>query len=166
MRPEDFIVGRNTGRNEFSSHVRTLGKFGKLSDFVLVLDGDSREMEMELKAVAKKYGHALQPLFLPGYASLEQWLWEILRTRPDDYARTFGLAEADMKKMTDRVIDLVEGSVQQRDAAKAALGVFADYINRNVQDVARSVGRMEAETGAIPGFLQDLREQIERWRTF
>ena len=30
LRHEDFVTGRNTGRNDFPSHVRTLGKFGKL----------------------------------------------------------------------------------------------------------------------------------------
>ena len=66
LRHEDVIIGRNTGRDEFPSHVRTLGKFGKLADFIVVLDGDSREMENRLKAVAEEYGHSLQPLFLPG----------------------------------------------------------------------------------------------------
>ena len=44
LRHEDVIIGKNTGRDEFPSHVRTLGKFGKLADFIVVLDGDSREM--------------------------------------------------------------------------------------------------------------------------
>ena len=164
LRPEDFIVGRNTGRSEFSSHIRTLGKFDKLSDFVVVLDGDSREMEMELKEVALEYRHALQPVFLPGDTSPEQWLWGNLRARPDQYAEALGLAEADMKRMTDRVAKLIEGAVQQCDAAKAALRAFAEDISRNVADVARTVGRMEAEAGAIPEFLQVVREQINRWR--
>ena len=29
LRHEDFVIGRNTGRTEFPSHVRMLGKFGK-----------------------------------------------------------------------------------------------------------------------------------------
>ena len=65
LRHEDIVVGRNTGRSEFPSHIRMLGKFHKLADFVVVLDGDSRAMENELKAVAKEYGHPLEPIFLP-----------------------------------------------------------------------------------------------------
>ena len=166
LRPEDVKVGRNTGKDEFPGHVRTLGKFGKLSDFILVLDGDSRDMENRLKAVAEEYGHLLQPLFLPGDASPEHWLWGIVRARPDDYADTFGLAAADLKTMTDRVANLVEGAVQQRDAAKAALGAFADDLGRTVPDIARSVGRRAAENGAIPELLHALREQIGRWRNY
>ena len=166
LRHEDIVVGRNTGRDEFRSHVRMLGKFGKLSDFVLVLDGDSHAEENRLKAVARDFGHPLQPLFLPGNASPEQWLWDILRARPDDYAATFGLAVTDMKAMTDRVAHLGEGAVQQRDAAKAALGVFADDIQRSVPEIARSVARRESENNAIPEFLLGLKEQIGRWRSF
>ena len=35
LRHEDVIIGRNTGRDEFAGHVRTLGKFAKLRDFIL-----------------------------------------------------------------------------------------------------------------------------------
>ena len=166
LRHEDIVVGRNTGRDEFPGHVRTLAKFGKLSDFILVLDGDSREMENDLKAVAGEYGHALQPLFLPGDASPEQWLWGILRIRPGEYADAFGLAEADMRHKTDRVEHLVEGAVQQRDAAKTCLRAFADDIRRTVPEIARNVGRNEAKNNEIPELLHALKDQIIRWRRF
>ena len=164
MRHEDVVVGRNTGRDEFPSHVRTLGKFGKLSDFVLVLDGDSRAEENRLKTVAEEFGHRLQPLFLPGDASPEQWLWGILRKRPGDFAATFGLTVADMRTMMDRAENLGQGAVQQRDAAKADLGVFASDIRRTVPEIARSVGRSEAESNAIPELVLALKEEIGRWR--
>ncbi len=165
LRPEDFIVGRNTGRDEFPSHIRTLGKFGKLSDFIVVLDGDSRAMENRLMEVAKGYGHSLQPLFLPGDASPEQWLWKILRARPGEYANVLGLTETDIRHITDRVANLVEGAVHQSDAAKTSLRAFAEDINRTVPDIARSIGRREAENNAIPEFLGALKEQIVRWRS-
>ena len=164
LRHEDVFVGRNTGKDEFPGHVRALGKFRKLSEFIFVLDGDSRAMENNLKAVAEEYGHRLQPLFLPGDASPEQWLWEVLRARPDELAADFGLAAADMKRLTERAVNLGEGAVQQRDAAKAALGVFADDIRRAVPDIARVVGRSEAESNAIPELRRGLEEQIDHWR--
>ena len=165
LRPEDIVVGRNTGRDEFSNHIRTLGKFGKLSDFIVVLDGDSRAMENKLKEVAKEYGHPLQPLFLPGDASPEQWLWGILRARPGEYANVLGLTETNITQITDRVANLVEGAVQQGDAAKTSLRAFAEDINRTVPNLARSIGRSEAENNAIPEFLGVLKEQIVRWRS-
>ena len=164
LRHQDIIVGRDTGRDEFPSHVRALGKFGKLSDFIMVLDGDSRAMENKLKTIAEAYGHPLQPVFLPGDASPEQWMWGILRARPEDYAAMFGLAMADMETMTDKVAHLVEGAVQQRDAARAALGTFAEEIKRTVPGIARIVGRREADQNAIPELAVALKEQIGRWR--
>ena len=71
-----------------------------------------------------------------------------------------------MKVMTDRVIDLGEGAVQQRDVSKAALGIFAEDIRRTVPEIARIVGRREAENNAIPEFVLALKEQIDRWRRF
>ena len=41
----DVVIGCNSGRDEFPGHVRTLAKFGRLSNFILVLDGDSRGLE-------------------------------------------------------------------------------------------------------------------------
>ena len=166
LRHEDIVVGRNTGRNEFPSHIRTLGKFRKLSDFLVVLDGDSRKMENELKAIAQGYGHQLQPLFLPGKTSPEQWLWKILHARAGDYAGTLGLTVADMTTMTQRVMNLVAGAVHRRDEAKTALGAFADEIGRTVPDIARAVGKVEAENNTIPELLAGLEEQIARWRNF
>ena len=164
LRPEDVFVGRNTGKGEFPGHVRALGKFRKLSEFIFVLDGDSRAMENNLKVVAEEYGHRLQPLFLPGDASPEEWLWGILRVRPDDFAGMFGLAEADMRKMTVQAEKLGEGAVKQADAAKAALGIFAADIQRTVPEIARSVGRSEAESNAISELKRGLEDQINHWR--
>ena len=166
LRHEDIIVGRNTGSAEFTAHVHALGKFKKLSDFLVVLDGDSRSMENKLKKVAAEYGHPLQPLFLPGETSPEQWLWEIIRTRPNDYALAFGLSVADMRSMTDRVAQLVEGALQQRDRAKAAVQAFAEDIEGTVPEIARRVARSEANSKEMTEFLTALREQISSWRRY
>ena len=166
LRHEDVVVGRNTGNSEFPAHIHALGKFKKLSDFLVVLDGDSRDMGNKLKVVAQEYGHRLEPLFLPGETSPEQWLWEILSAGPNEYAVAFGLSEADMILMTRRVGQIVEGNVKQRDRAKAAVWAFADEIGRTVSEVARSVGRKEAENGSIAEFLIALRDQISSWRLY
>ena len=40
-RHDDFVVGRDTGSDEFRGHIHAFGKFGKLAGFVFVLDGDA-----------------------------------------------------------------------------------------------------------------------------
>jgi len=166
LRHEDIVVGRNTGRNEFPGHLRTLGKFRKLSGFIVVLDGDSREMESELKAVAKEYGYPLQPMFLPGNTSPEQWLWEALKTRLEEYANGLGLQVGEMRTLMDRIAGLVDGAVQQNDAPKALILAFAEEVHRTVPQIARIAGRTEARHDGIPELVQGLQEQIERWRSF
>ena len=42
LRHEDFVIGRNAGKTEFPAHIRMLGRFGKLENFLLVLDGDAQ----------------------------------------------------------------------------------------------------------------------------
>ena len=160
----DVLIGRNTGRNEFAGHLRTLGKFGRLNDFVLVLDGDSRDLETKLQATAEEYGHHVQPLFLPGDAPPEQWLWDRLRRRPDDYAAKLGLSVADLERTLRDLERLASGAVHRRDAAKAAVGSFAAELDQTVPDLARIVGQREAEANAIPELLAGLTEQINTWR--
>ena len=164
LRHEDVIIGRNTGSGEFPGHVRTLGKFGKLSDFIFVLDGDSRAMENNLKSVATKCGSSVQPLFLPGDGPPEQWLWETIRKKTSEYASTLGRTADDLERSMRRLEQLAGGAVQQRGVAKAALSAFADNLDRTVPDIARIVGHREAEKGKISEFVVGLKEQIDRWR--
>ena len=164
LRHEDVIIGKNTGRGEFPGHVRTLGKFDKLADFIFVLDGDSRAMENKLKAVGTEYGHAVQPLFLPGERSPEQWLWDAVRGETAAYEALLGRAAADLERSMLDVGRLVAGAVQQQGEAKAALGAFANSVGRTVPEIARIVGQREAGENAIPEFLVALKEQIASWR--
>ena len=160
----DVFIGRNTGRDEFPGHIRTLAKFDKLSGFIVVLDGDSRAMEDPLQAIAEQHGHALQLLFLPGDGPPEQWIWDTLGKRPDEYGPRLGLAAADMRKSMQDIERLFEGAVHQRDAAKVTVTALADQLQRTVPDIARIVGRHEAERNAIPDLLAGLMTLIDRWR--
>ena len=164
FRHEDIVVGRDTGSGEFPGHVRTLAKFHKLAEFILVLDGDSRSMEVQLRAIAEQHGSALHLLFLPGDGPPEQWIWNRLRKRPREYAPKLGLTVKDLGTLMQDLERLVEGAVQQADASKTALNALADRIDRLVPDIARIVGQGEAERKAVPEFLDELKERINRWR--
>ena len=90
LRHEDFVIGRNAGKTEFPAHIRMLGRFGKLENFLLVLDGDARDMEQRIKQAANEYGRSVQPLFLPGNEPPERWIWQTLRRRGDHVRVIFG----------------------------------------------------------------------------
>jgi len=59
---------------------------------------------------------------------------------------------------------LTEGAVKRQDAARTALGSFAAMILSEVPEIARIVGRSEAERNSMPEFLVGLKEQIGMWR--
>lgn len=166
LRHEDFVIGRNTGRDEFPSHVRTLGKCEKLRGFVVVLDGDSRHMETSIKLIAEDYGHSMQPLFLPGTAPPEGWIWEVLQRNAQDYAASLGLTPPDMERKMREIDQMMEGAVQQRLLAKANLEVFASEVGRSVPEIGRIIGRRETERRGegIAELLVQLEEQIDVWR--
>ena len=136
LRHDDFTIGRNTGQSEFPSHVRTLGKFGKISDFLLVLDGDSRAYEAAIASAASEYGQSIKPLFLPGDGPPEAWLWRMLETHRDDYAHRLGIAAPAMEQSMRGIAQTLAGALGSRGPEKAALTQFADSINRTVPEVA------------------------------
>lgn len=168
LRNDDFVIGRNTGRDEFPGHVRTLGKFDKLWDFVIVLDGDSRDKASAIVQAAQEFSHPLEPLFLPGDGPPEAWIWRRFERAPDDYAPLLGMTVSVMRARHREIEQLFEGRVRNRaDSAKGALEAFCNALERMVPDVARLVGRREAERGGGDGmaaFVGQLKEQIEAWR--
>ncbi len=161
----DIVIGCNSGRDEFPGHVRTLAKFGRLSNFILVLDGDSRKLEEGLETIAERRGHAVHVLFLPGDGPPEQWLWEAVRKRRDAYAERLGTTAADMQRTMRDLERLVDGAVRQRqDMAKVAIGSLAHRLERTVADIARIVGQREARTEALYELVDGLKKLIEQWR--
>ena len=164
LRHEDVVVGRDTGKDEFAGHIRTLAMFNKLTDFVFVLDGDARNLEHKLRAAADKFGHTVRLLFLPGGGTPEQWLWDAIRRRPADYSSHLGILQSDLVSRMEDLQRSIEGAVQQKDEARVALSDLAQALGRTPPEIARIVGRVETEQGAIPELVEALRDRIETWR--
>ncbi len=169
LRHEDFIIGRNTGRAEFPAHVRTLGKFGKLLDFVFVLDGDAHDMKSRVEQAARQYDQIVDPLFLPGKEAPERWIWLRLEDDVEVFASLLGLRADEMKRLMQEVHQTMEGAVSgDRSVAKAMLETFAEEVKRSSAELGRIVGRQDAETNhsGMAEFLIKLKEQIGAWRRF
>lgn len=166
LRHDDYIIGRDTGQSEFPSHIRTLGKFGKLSDFLLVLDGDSRSHEAVLRSTAADFGQSIQPLFLPGNGAPETWIWGILENHRNDYATPLGITSAHLEQRMRSIRQMVDGAVRQQNPDKIALEELSLEIERSVSEIARIVGQHEAQRshGEAATFLVQLEEQIMAWR--
>ena len=168
LRHEDFVIGRNTGKAEFPAHIRMLGRFGKLEDFLLVLDGDARDMETPIQHAANEYGRSVQPLFLLGNEPPEGWIWQTLRRRRDVYAPLLGLSPQDMDRRMRDIDQMMAGMVRQGDHSKAALEAFATELSQTGPGIARIAGRRETQDSQpeLAEFLVPLGERINAWRQF
>ncbi|WP_419937038.1 AAA family ATPase [Candidatus Palauibacter sp.] len=167
LRHEDVVVGRDTGKDEFPGHIRTLGMFKKLADFIFVLDGDARDLEGALRAAGDEVGQRARLLFLPGEVMPEQWLWEAIRSRPADYANHLGISQSDLVDRMDHLQRSIGGTVQQSvaaQAARAALSSLAQALDRTPPEIARIAGRVETQHGTLSEFVGALRDRIETWR--
>lgn len=166
LRPEDFVIGRNTGRDEFPAHIRALGKFRKLRDFIFVLDGDSRGKEEHLVRLAEQYSHGLRPLFLPGEGPPEEWMWEALSEHPDEYQELVGMSAQDISREMGRIGQVLEGKLERGSYAKALMRAFAHRLNRHAAALARIVGQREAIRGGyyMGELIAGLTERINLWR--
>jgi len=166
LRHDDFTIGRNTGRGEFSAHIRTLGKFQKLENFVFVLDGDAKSEEAKLKQVGLDYESKIEPLFLPGNGSPEEWIWRTIERDKEGYAEAIGTSATDLAQQNAKMERLFQATDKQQETYKNMLRGFAEGLRRSEYEVARIVGRREAErnSGEIAAFTISLEEQIARWR--
>lgn len=166
LQHEDIVIGRDTGQREFPGHVRALSKFGKMNDFLFVLDGDSRDIEPRIQNAALQYGQVAMPLFLPGNGSPESWIWGILKDRPDKYGELLGVQAAGLAQRIDGIERLVEGGVRQKDSAKTVLYELSIELSRTVPEIARIVGKQESQSrkGEVAELLAQLQERINAWR--
>ena len=168
LRRDDFVIGRNTGSAEFPAHVRMLGKFGKLSDFVFVLDGDARSVRPVMQKAARAYEQLVEPLFLPGKKSPEHWIWKRLGESPKRFAKSLGQSAADLRRRMREIEQTMEGAVKGRDLHKGLLEALAEEVQRDSADLGRIVGRHDTEASypEMMGFLGELERQIDAWRRF
>lgn len=166
LRHRDVIIGRDTGKDEFRTHLRALAKFNKLDDFVFVLDGDADEVAAKLRADAQERGQHVDPLLLPGKGSPERWIWDSLRRRTESYAEPLGVTSSHLAMLLKQIDQMMEGTVQQGAADKAPLDLLADATAREPVAIARLCGRLEtgAEDGEMAGFATTLEQQIQLWR--
>ena len=166
LRPDDFLIGRNTGRDEFPAHIRALGKFRSLSGFIFVLDGDARDREEYLRSIAERYGHDFSPLFLPSDGSPEEWIWEVLEHRPNEYENQLGMSEKDIQEQMRAIQQMMATSLEKGKPTKRMVNALARRLNRSVVDLARIVGRQEAETAGyqVSDLVRGLEGRINLWR--
>jgi predicted ATPase len=165
LTPDDVTVGRNTGKDQFPSHVEALGKFKQLAGFVFVLDGDARDAGMKVKARAEAFGHSMEPLFLPGITPPEGWIFEAIERDNDGYALLLGLDGGSLRNQLRAVRQSYEGASDKlTNILKNRFVTLAEQLGHSPEQLARLVGRAEADRGEMNVFTQDLHRAILTWR--
>ena len=167
--PRDAVrIGRDTGADEFPTHAAAFRKFGRLHDFVFVLDGDQRGGEVREKIHRASAGVLAPVFYLPGEAAPEVWVWEALRRAPEEFAREIGVPAEKCRTTMERrdlLYDGTSGSVSS--ITKAKLESFADSVHRGVPELCRLVARVEVarRRNDIRSLAVELEGAVERWRS-
>ncbi|MDX2304892.1 MAG: AAA family ATPase [Microscillaceae bacterium] len=167
---DDIIVGRDTGKEEFPSHITALGKFGKLNEFIFVLDGDAKDLNSKLKEAATKVqpGVQINPLNLPGVDIPETWAWSVIKNETAKYASLFGISEPDLIQKITQQDQLFDNAADKKtNISKNKFFSFCEQLKRNTSDIIRIISREETKTqkGEIKIFSDELEQQIRNWQS-
>ena len=164
---ESVRIGRDTGAGEFPAHVRAVRKFGRLDDFVFVLDGDQRDGDMEEK-IRSAAERDVPVLFLPGRDAPEVWVWEMLQRRREAVAEELRIPADELAERMNRQ-DAVYALASDRpgEIAKAKLRGLSEPVGCDVPDICRIVARLEVERtdSEIQPLVEKLEDVLLRWRS-
>lgn len=164
LNPDGIAVGRDTGKDQFPGHIETLGKFKLLSEFVFVLDGDARSVEPAMAKAAARYNAFVQPLYLPGNAPPEDWIYRALEGKAAHFGAELG---------APNLAGLLQNLRQQFDNAtdkptnimKSRYAILAESLQRTPEEIARIIGRTESDRGELKVFADELTDAIANWRS-
>ena len=167
IRRESVRIGRDTGADEFPAHAKAVRKFGRLDDFVFVLDGDQRggDMERKIRSAAER---DVPVLFLPGRDAPEVWVWEMLRLHREAVAGELRIPANELAERMNRQ-DAVFSSASDgpSEIAKAKLRGLSEPVGCDVPEVCRIVARLEVERtdSDLQPLVERLEDALERWRS-
>ncbi len=164
---ESIKIGRDTGASEFPTHARAFKKFGQIDNVVFILDGDRRSQGDEEK-IRNAAGREVPVFFLPGDAGPEAWAWEQLKENADECATEFGIRANELiqrMRRIDSVFDATAG--KPSDIAKYKIAQLAEFFDRSVADLCRTVAYSEAKRkkSEVQPLITDLTEAVSRWRS-
>lgn len=167
--PDDIVVGRDTGKDEFPAHITALGKFGKLSEFVFILDGDAYlSADAKMKEAAGKFNFTLQPLYLPGKTTPEAWAWQVLTENTAEYANKLGIDERQLVQIMQHQNQLYDNAADRpTNIIKNKYYTFCEKLKRDTNEIIRLLSREEVEkqTGDVKIFADELEMQIRNWQS-
>lgn len=158
-------VGRNAGASEFAGHASAFNRFGLLSEFVFVLDGDQRSKQsaQKLSDITEK------TVFLPGKRAPEIWIWDCLCLDQnwDDLSQKFGVDSDTFVSQLKRINAIyAQSSARESDTVKQKLSTLSQSLDREQHEICRLVAAHEAtrSTSEIVPVVERVRDLIRAWR--
>ena len=167
LRKETVRIGRDTGADEFPAHVRAFRKFGMLGNLVLVLDGDTRERNLEQRIFNAAGRDDIPVLFLPGGESPEHWVWGRLQTSTDELAKVFHVDSAQLKTRIAALDQLFDVAADRpSEIAKYKLGELGEALQMDEADICHKVAYVEAsrKDSNLQPLVEELQNILLRWR--
>lgn len=164
IRTESVHIGCDTGADEFPSHAVAFRKFGQIKRFVFVLDGDKRGSHAEEKLSEHAVSDSV--FFLPG-GPPEAWVWQALQRLSAEEARGLGLSKGEITAKLSQLDALYDSASDSPSRiAKTKLHQLTDNLGRSEPELARAVGRLEAEKqqSDIQPLVENLKDALLRWR--
>jgi predicted ATPase len=165
--PNDITVGRDTGKSEFAQHIKALGKFNRLDDFIFVGDGDARDFENEWVRTANEMGQNIRVTFLPTTQIPETWIWERITQNIEEYSVLFGIDKTLLKNHLQSIEQLFNSATDKpTEKNKYKLRALCEYLKRENSELFRIAGRYEAQKGVgdVAVFTTILEDFIIDWR--
>lgn len=161
---DSITVGRDTGKDQFAQHVEALGKFNLLDEFVFVLDGDAKTVEGKIVQAASKFNRVVKPLYLPGDAPPEEWIYNALENKSTQYSDS--LSSPNLADLLKQLRQQFDGAADKpTNISKARYETLADSLQRTPEEIARLVGNCESEAGEMRIFANDLKQAVMDWRS-
>ena len=162
-------VGRDTGASEFPTHAAAFKKFGRIQDFVFVLDGDARGQGIRGK-IHNNAETDVPVLYLPGREAPEVWVWEALPRCSKKATTEFGTDPGELRRSMSQ-IDAVYASARgtPSEIAKEKLYDLSQRLRRerSPSHICRVVARLETERedSDIQPLVAELETALLAWRT-
>lgn len=168
FRREQIRIGRNTGAQEFPSHAKAFRRFGMLSNFVFILDGDQKNtgVEAKIRREAEEWDGPI--FFLPGDDAPEVWIWDCLERNREAWAAPLGADRTALRDSMEKQNAAYDSASDTKSQiAKYKLKNFSESLGQTTADVCRTVAREEArrDESEIQPLINDLRDFLREWRS-
>ena len=157
-------IGRDTGADEFPTHIKAFRKFNLLYSFVFVLDGDQKDGTAASK-MREAAESSIQIAYLPGEGSPEEWIWNCLEARGEEFAGSLRVSIDTLMQEIQRINSIYYSASDSRSSIfKAKINGLKEVLGQ--MTLCRDVAYAEAQRpdSELRPLMEELRATLVRGR--